>query len=228
MEEEKDISRNKNKFFLIIIGISILLVALVGATFAYFTLKLTDNSITDNLYISTKNYGLTVVYEDDKDSIKLENKNLIEAETGDKELTNYLQDEVNFKVTSTSSFAQKINIGFAEGFSNTFCQTVESQEDTVCGNGSTINVAGEIYYELYICDFDYSTNCRVVSTGPLPLPIDETTPTVLKSGITIPSTGDKTVYIVLKAFIRNKEVQSYNKGKIFSGKIWVSKDIASE
>lgn len=225
-ENNRDNSGRKNTILLTVIGVSTLLVALVGATFAYFTATLSGNPTTDNVNITTDTYGLTVVYEDGKDSISLENQNLTVRDASDTDSTTYPQDEINFKVISTSNQDQFINIGLAEGFSNSFCQNVDTQEAADCSEVGPIDVADELYYELYKCDSDYTTNCVSVKTNALPTPVDETTPAVLGGGITVPGDGDKTVYLVFKAFIKNKEVpQNYNQGKAFSGKLWVSEDL---
>lgn len=225
-ENRRDNSGRKNTILLTVIGVATLLVALVGATFAYFTAQLTGNPTTDNVNITTDTYGLTVVYEDGKDSISLENQNLAVGDASDTDPANYPQDEINLKVISTSNTDQLINVGLAEGFTNEFCQTVENQEDTVCASGGSIDVSDELYYELYSCDSDYTSNCVSLNSGALPVPQDENTPFVLSGGVTVPGTDDKTVYLVFKAFIKNKEVpQNYNQGKQFSGKLWISEDL---
>lgn len=225
-ENNRDNSGRKNTILLTVIGVSTLLVALVGATFAYFTAQLSGNPTNDNVNITTDTYGLTVFYEDGKDSISLENQNLTVRDASDIDPTTYPQDEINFRVISTSNQDQFINIGLAEGFTNSFCRTVETQEANECSDLGPIDVSDELYYELYTCDSDYTTNCQSVKTSVLPTPVDETTPAVLGGGITVPGSGDKTVYLVFKAFIKNKEVpQNYNQGKAFSGKLWVSEDL---
>ena len=76
-ENNRDNSGRKNTILLTVIGVSTLLVALVGATFAYFTAQLSGNPTNDNVNITTDTYGLTVVYEDGKDSISLDRKSVV-------------------------------------------------------------------------------------------------------------------------------------------------------
>lgn len=218
--EERDKSK-RNTVLLTILGIATLLVALVGATFAYFTASITGNPDQNNINISTDSYGLTVFYENSKDRIDIANANLSKGTASDSDPTNYPQGEIRFRVESDSNAIAKINIGFT-GLTNDFCQKIDPANRKECNElTGTENVSGEAYYELYECDSNYSNCGATLASSGMP-----TSSGPIKEGIDIDPKVDgvKGVgYFVLKAFIANKEhAQDYNQGKTFSAKVVVS------
>ena len=216
MQDNNNNNNKKHTILLTVIGIATLLVAIVGATFAYFTVQISGNSSTNNVDVTTDTYGIEVTGLDNG-TIELLNQSLPQSEQGQD-----YTESLYFTVRSTSKSQRSININF-ESLSNNFCQKVASQDATACDNeNGTISVSDELYYKVYSCttatDSSTCTN-EVVSETAMP-----TTDTIIYyDNITAQGTNGYKVVVGLK----NKNVtQDYNQGKSFSAKLTVTEKAA--
>lgn len=214
MEAENKKS-NKGNVVLTVIAILTLLVAIVGATFAYFTATITGNSTDDNVKVTTDTYGINITGLDDG-AIELVNQNLPQNEAGQ----DYTISK-SFSVASTSNQERSIKINL-EDVANTFCQTVNAQTDADCAESGSVNVSDEIYYTLEKCTSN-GTGCTVVEGKEK---VATPTSDIIVYTDSIAAKG--TNYYRITFGVKNKDVeQNYNQGKSFSTKVSISENVES-
>ncbi len=206
-------NNRKHTILLTVIGVATLLVAIVGATFAYFTASVSGNASNDNVSVTTSTYGLTVAYQDGSNSISIQNKELTKTDAG----SNY-EEAMGLSVENTGTTAQNFNIDLGN-VANTFCQKVASQDASVCDDASgTIDVKDEIYYKVNKCTDDTYTSCTTAVTDTTAAP---TTDGSIATNLPVAS-REKVYYQVVVGIKNIDKVQNYNQGKSFSGKVTVS------
>lgn len=212
MENEKNSKRNG--VLLIAISVAVLLVTIVGATYAYFSANITGNATTNNVSATTETCGMSVAYKSGSSAINLSN---IQAPKNGTDTTSNLF----FGVTSTCSGSRTININLSN-VTNTFCQKVASQDATACDNSDgTINVADELYYTIYSCTDANYTTCTTKVKDATAMPIAAGT---LVTGQAIAAKGSK--YYKVTVGFKNKNVtQNYNQGKSFSGRVTIAENL---
>ncbi len=209
-------NNKRNTILLTIIGIATLLVAIVGATFAYFTATVTGNSEADNVKVTTDTYGLNIEGLGDG-KIELLNQGLPQSEKGQ----DYTK-ELNFSIKSSSNDSHQISISF-ENVSNNFCKKVDSQESIKCNDEAEagVDVSGELYYKLSSCTDSGYTSCDTVKVSETAMPHEAGV--ILDSD---PITSKGTNYYKLVVGLKNKDaLQNYNQGKSFSAKVVVSEKL---
>ncbi len=202
-------NNSKTKVIMIAVITSILLVTIIGVSFAYFSAAITGNASSNNVTATTETCSLTVSYRTGNNAISLSN---ISAPKNGSDTTSALY----FSVASTCASARNITIQLAN-VSNTFCQKVAAQTDTACNNTSgTINVADEIYYKIDSCSSNTDTNCATAVK-------DQTAaPTAATANIGTNQIPAKTTkHYKLTVGFKNKTdvTQNYNQGKTFSGRV---------
>lgn len=236
MLESKD-SNNINKTTLLVIGIATIVVALIGATVAFFTANpVQNNSVTNTITSTTANYGTTTVsYDGTNGTISMGIVDLPESTKG----TN-VSRLMKFRVATTANVSQRITISWAGTgkVTNTFCQYLgntnglcyaTSSLATAGGNSAPVDVRNEIQYELYECTYEGYTNistathdnCTLISVANSPAPITNSNALLHTSAYrTIPASGTNYYALVLTILNKNSE-QNYNEGKSFSAQLSV-------
>ncbi len=212
MEEEKNNNNKRHTILLTVIGIATLLVAVVGATFAYFTATVSGNASNDNVQVQTATYGLEVAYQDSNNSINLTNQDLKQTEAE----TNY-EETLGLSIHNTGTVSQTFNIDLSS-VANTFCQKVNAQEDTTCSESGSMDVSKELYYKVNKCTDAEYTSCTTEITSETAAPTKDGS---IASNITIASQATEYYQVVVGIKNENK-LQNYNQGKSFSGKVVIS------
>ncbi len=142
----------KDTVLLTVIGIATLLVAIVGATFAFFTARITNNDTNSTLTIRSSSGGSTMFY-----SSTLTAQNIYPRGTGNSEPWVVKPFRVEYSSTSTSSydFTYKLKLNYTNGFGtdqirwdlnqvSNYCIDNTSVTETDCGttNWKTANNTG--------------------------------------------------------------------------------------
>ena len=131
MEER---GNKKNQVLLTVLGVATLLVAVIGATFAYFSASTVGGNTGANaIQATTAAYGAgTVTFEGGNNTLRIGTVDLPEAENG----TDY-KYLLKFQYTTTATTAQNISIdwfglGSGETVTNSFCRYAATQNATQC------------------------------------------------------------------------------------------------
>ncbi len=220
------------KVFLVIVAIVVLIVAVIGASFAYFNAATVTGNVTNKINTTTAQYGtLTVAYPGTNGTIEMGTVDLPESTKG-----TIVQGLLKFTVTADASATidTNYNIKWAgtANVSNDFCQYRSTT--TTCTNTSTDTYVGdEIYYNLYTCTsagytgttvsgttVTLGSGCTLISTSNKAAPYStaEKTATVNTSTLLIDISVSRVNYHVLVLNIKNTTgIQDYNQGKTFTG-----------
>lgn len=172
MEER---GNKKNQVLLTVLGVATLLVAVIGATFAYFSASTVGgNSGADAIQATTAAYGAgTVTFEGGNNTLRVGTVDLPAAENG----TDY-KYLLKFTYTTTATTTQNISIdwfglGTGSTVTNSFCRYAATQNATQCAtDGMTgtcdgtpaanstgcagtwtayVDVTNDVTYKLYSC-----------------------------------------------------------------------------
>ncbi len=226
-----------NQMFLVILAIVVLIVAVVGASYAYFNAATTSGNVTNKISTATAKYGsMTVTYPGTDGTITMGTVDLAYSTRSSKPV---VQGLLKFTVASSAeaTVATKYNIKWAgtANVTNTFCQYMTNT--TTCSSNTTGTYVGnEIYYDLYSCTsagytgttisnqvVTVNAGCTRISGANVAAPYSDTekAATINTSTQTVAATA--TNYHVLVLSIQNKTtVQDYNQGKSFTGALTVS------
>lgn len=240
MERDND---RKNQVLLIIIGVATLLIAVVGATFAYFTATASQVGSQASVRIKTAQLGINYTHGS---MFVLDNANGLDAIQSDK--TWY----VAFSVTSTGSVTQHFNVVWDNITKNTIVGKADLTTQVSCATGEgCVDVGSDFTYDLYeiATEAAYtgltSENVATTVTAGTELTLDSTTNYLAdlaigtgtgNAGQTIKlnneiAAGVTKYYVMVVHFEyidttdtteRSSKVQNYQQGKEFQGNIKVT------
>ena len=226
---------NTTKIFIVIIAMVVLIMVVIGASFAFFTAaSVTGNSGANSISTTAAKYGTLIVTYPETDGT-------ISMGTVDLPYTTRLTQPIvqgMLKFSVTAAAEANVNINYiikwagVDNIYNDFCQ-YRSTETTCSDTIGDTYVGDEIYYTLYKCsDIGYSESsitdktvtlgagCEAISTENAPAPYNNTDK-VAQINIhtqTININQSRINYHVLVLNIKNiNSVQDYNQGKRFSG-----------
>ncbi len=165
-------SENKKKVALTVIGAATLLVAMIGATFAYFSATSTTTTQT----ITTSNLNLTVAYNGDDANVKnIKPTTWVDDSDGQVATENTTNTDIvkfPFKVTGTSSTAGTYKINMQTSITLNSSTVVEEQGQA--GVPLTGGDVSDIKYRLYKANgtplgdeqsFEATTNTDIITNG---------------------------------------------------------------
>jgi len=225
MEEREN---NKgNQVLLVVIGIATLLIAMVGATFAYFSANsVQGNTDTTTITAQTAQYGNTeVVYDATYGLINTGLLDLPNSEQGSD--YEYL---MKFHVTTTATAPQALTVNW-KAVTNTFCKYANGQNCT--DNPADTDVRSEVIYDFYDCDATGYANTtaseedvtvaggctKISSATSLPVPATDNTG-LLHTAPSLPLAAGGTNRYVLVVTVKNLNTeQNYNQNKSFTGQV---------
>lgn len=228
-----------NQVLLIILGITILIVLVIGASYAYFNAATVSGNVTNKINTATAKYGsLTVTYPGTNGIISMGTIDLPESSKG----TN-VQGLLKFTVSlsADATIASKYNIKWAgpANVDNTFCQYRDASYACI-ESTSGIPVANEINYTLYKCTsagytgttisgttVTVNSGCTAISGVETAAPFTDTQKSaILNTAVgqnpQIVTTAARTNYHILVLSIKNtNDIQDYNQGKTFRGALTI-------
>lgn len=225
-------NNKQNTALLIVIAVATLLVAVVGATFAYFT---ANSSNTSTSTVSTTSGQMTIAYGDGTNSVTISTLNVQPSDT--------ILVNKTFTLTGTNTtgndadngIAMPYNVGLE--YNNTFTSVAATAEDT----GAIYGTKGEgsLVYWLSATTVDGVTATIDGATDTYPgqdasnktvyyralIPTSKTTTDYLhlaKGTFAAKKTGVAVSFNLIIVFPDTKSNQDTNKSKVFSGKIVVN------
>ena len=220
-------NNKQNTALLIVIAVATLLVAVVGATFAYFT---ANSSNTSTSTVSTTSGQMSITYSDGKSAL-LVSENI--------QPSNAILVNKTFTLTgtnTTSGLAMPYNIGLE--YNNTFTSVAATTEDAATAVYGTKG-EGSLVYWLSATTVAGATATIDGTTGTYPgqeasnktvyyralIPTSKSTTDYLhlaKGTFAAKTTGVAVTFNLIVVFPDTKANQDTNKSKVFSGKIVVN------
>ena len=220
-------NNKQNTALLIVIAVATLLVAVVGATFAYFT---ANSSNTSTSTVSTTSGQMSITYSDGKSAL-LVSENI--------QPSNAILVNKTFTLTgtnTTSGLSMPYNIGLE--YNNTFTSVAATTEDAATAVYGTKG-EGSLVYWLSATTVAGATATIDGTTGTYPgqpesnttvyyralIPTSKTTTDYLhlaKGTFAANKTGIAVTFNLIVVFPDTKANQDTNKTKVFSGKIVVN------
>lgn len=221
-------NNKQNTALLIVIAVATLLVAVVGATFAYFT---ANSSNTSTSTVSTTSGQMTIAYGDGTNTVTISTLNVQPSDT--------ILVNKTFTLTgtnTTSGLAMPYNIGLE--YNNTFTSVAATTEEAATAVYGTTG-AGSLVYWLSATTVAGATATIDGTTGTYPgqpasnkavyyralIPTSKTTTDYLhlaKGTFAANKTGIAVTFNLIVVFPDTKANQDTNKTKVFSGKIVVN------
>ncbi len=220
--------RKKSQVLLAVIGVATLLVAVIGATFAYFSAaNVSGNSSTNTITAQTAQYGnTTVTYDGTNGTINTGTLDLKESEKG----TDY-KYLMKFTVATTATAAQNITVNW-KSVTNTFCKYRNASY--ICTDTPTDTaVTGEIVYDFYSCSsagytgttssgtsVTINAGCTKISAAtPADVPATGATG-ILHTAASLSLAAGGTNYYALVVTFKNLDAnQNYQQQKSFTGQV---------
>ena len=226
-------NNKQNTALLIVIAVATLLVAVVGATFAYFT---ANSSNTSTSTVSTTSGQMTIAYGDGTNSVTISTLNVQPSDT--------ILVNKTFTLTGTNTtgndtdngIAMPYNVGLE--YNNTFTSVAATEEDTETAVYGTKG-AGSLVYWLSASTVAGATATIDGTTGTYPgqeasnktvyyralIPTSKTTTDYLhlaKGTFAAKTTGVAVTFNLIIVVPDTKSNQDTNKSKVYSGKIVVN------
>lgn len=227
-------NNKQNTALLIVIAVATLLVAVVGATFAYFT---ANSSNTSTSTVSTTSGQMTIAYGDGTNTVALADASGVQP--SDKILVNK-----TFTLTGTNTtgndtvngIAMPYNVGLE--YNNTFTSVAATEANEATAVYGTTG-EGSLVYWLSATTVAGATATIDGTTGTYPgqpasnkavyyralIPTSKTTTDYLhlaKGTFAAKTTGVAVTFNLIVVFPDTKANQDTNKSKVFSGKIVIN------
>lgn len=226
-------NNKQNTALLIVIAVATLLVAVVGATFAYFT---ANSSNTSTSTISTTSGQMTITYGDGTNTVTISTLNVQPSDT--------ILVNKTFTLTGTNTtgndtdngIAMPYNVGLE--YNNTFTSVAATEDDGATAIYGTKG-EGSLVYWLSATTVAGATATIEGTKGKYPgqpaanetvyyralIPTSKTTTDYLhlaKGTFAAKKTGIAVTFNLIVVFPDTKANQDTNKSKVFSGKIVVN------
>ena len=197
-------NKKGNTVLLTVIAVATLLVAVVGATFAYFTATVAGNDAASSVIVSTAKIG----------QITYTNGNTI---TLDNAYPGAKSNEITFTVKSSNDSTVDINYTLKWAFvENTFDDEItDADGHTTTGNPADL--------EYYLLGTTSKSGTVVALANNNHRAVAPTADVVIGNGVLKPAgdTHEYTMYVVFKETGNNQNV---NQGRAFTGKVVVLTD----
>ena len=192
---DKEIKPRKNTVVLVVFAVVTLLIAIIGATFAFFTVNLTGNDSATSLIIKTATLGIMF---GDGDEIFINNLMPGDPRLYDSGDDNYAMPKI-FTIQNTSTVSLKYTVSWIDIF-NDFDE----------GHDLTYEVTGSSSMGMLGNPGSITAGTSVPSANG-----------VMMSSITILS-GEVHTYELMLAFPNTSSNQNAQQGKTFAGKLQIS------
>lgn len=226
-------NNKQNTALLIVIAVATLLVAVVGATFAYFT---ANSSNTSTSTVSTTSGQMTIAYGDGTNTVTISTLNVQPSDT--------ILVNKTFTLTGTNTTGNDTDAGIAMPYNvgleynNTFTSVAATEKDEAIAVYGTKG-EGSLVYWLSATTVAGATATIDGTTGTYPgqpesnmavyyralIPTSKTTTDYLhlaKGTFAAKTTGVAVTFNLIVVFPDTKANQDTNKSKVFSGKIVVN------
>ena len=194
MSEERERNPRGNTVLLTVIAVATLLVAVIGATFAFFTVNITGNDSATSFIIKTATLGIVFT---SGNTITLDNLMPGDPRIYDSGDDNYQAPKV-FTVKNTSTVDMKYNIVW-QGVINEFTTVISLADDLTYGVASSS---------------DTGDNTPPTVTAPTAMPANGNS--TMLSTITI-SPQETHTYTLTLEFLNTSSNQNIHQGKNFIG-----------
>ncbi len=228
-----------NQVLLIILGIAILIVVVIGASYAYFNATSVTGNLTNKINTATAKYGsLTVTYPGTDGIINMGTIDLPESSKGTI-VQGLLKFTVSLSADATISTNYNIKWAGTANVENTFCQYRDASYACLETTSGTY-VGDEINYTLYKCTsagytgttisgttVTVNAGCTAISTANTAAPYSTAQKSAIMNTVSgqtpqTVTTSNRTNYHILVLNIKNtNDVQDYNQGKNFRGALAV-------
>lgn len=226
-------NNKQNTALLIVIAVATLLVAVVGATFAYFT---ANSSNTSTSTVSTTSGQMTIAYGDGTNTVTISTLNVQPSDT--------ILVNKTFTLTGTNTTGNDTDAGIAMSYNvgleynNTFTSVAATEAEEATAVYGTKG-EGSLVYWLSATTVAGATATIDGTTGTYPgqeasnkavyyralIPTSKTTTDYLhlaKGTFAAKTTGVAVTFNLIVVFPDTKSNQDTNKSKVFSGKIVVN------
>lgn len=226
-------NNKQNTALLIVIAVATLLVAVVGATFAYFT---ANSSNTSTSTVSTTSGQMTIAYGDGTNTVTISTLNVQPSDT--------ILVNKTFTLTGTNTTGNDTDAGIAMPYNvgleynNTFTSVAATEAEEATAVYGTKG-EGSLVYWLSATTVAGATATIDGTTGTYPgqvasnktvyyralIPTSKTTTDYLhlaKGTFAAKTTGVAVTFNLIVVFPDTKSNQDTNKSKVFSGKIVVN------
>ena len=226
-------NNKQNTALLIVIAVATLLVAVVGATFAYFT---ANSSNTSTSTVSTTSGQMTIAYGDGTNTVTISTLNVQPSDT--------ILVNKTFTLTGTNTTGNDTDAGIAMPYNvgleynNTFTSVAATEAEEATAVYGTKG-EGSLVYWLSATTVAGATATIDGTTGTYPgqpesnttvyyralIPTSKTTKDYLhlaKGTFAANKTGIAVTFNLIVVFPDTKANQDTNKSKVFSGKIVVN------
>ena len=226
-------NNKQNTALLIVIAVATLLVAVVGATFAYFT---ANSSNTSTSTVSTTSGQMTIAYGDGTNTVTISTLNVQPSDT--------ILVNKTFTLTGTNTTGNDTDAGIAMlynvglEYNNTFTSVAATAAEEATAVYGTKG-EGSLVYWLSATTVAGATATIDGTTGTYPgqeasntavyyralIPTSKTTTDYLhlaKGTFAAKTTGVAVTFNLIVVFPDTKSNQDTNKSKVFSGKIVVN------
>lgn len=226
-------NNKQNTALLIVIAVATLLVAVVGATFAYFT---ANSSNTSTSTVSTTSGQMTIAYGDGTNTVTISTLNVQPSDT--------ILVNKTFTLTGTNTTGNDTDAGIAMPYNvgleynNTFTSIAATEAEEATAVYGTKG-EGSLVYWLSATTVAGATATIDGTTGTYPgqeasnkavyyralIPTSKTTTDYLhlaKGTFAAKTTGVAVTFNLIVVFPDTKSNQDTNKSKVFSGKIVVN------